>query len=47
MGIYSVSLVRLQTLEIKFFILCIPWADLYSLVHSATYLSFTGIYSSR
>ena len=29
MGIYTVSLVRLQILEIRFFILCIPWADLY------------------
>lgn len=47
MGIYSVSLVRLQVLEIRFFILCIPWADLYRLVHSATYLLFTDIYRYR
>ena len=31
MGIYSVSLVRLRVPERRFFILCIPWADLYKL----------------
>ena len=46
MGISSVSLARLQILEVRFFILCIPSVDLYSLAHSAMYLLLTDIYGS-